>query len=95
MKLETFFDMHVLMLSSGLIIVAIIGKVIAGLGVVKNGWKRLAVGVGMMPRGEVGLVFESFGISLHVIDAPMFSPIVLMVIVTTLLTPPLLKLTQG
>ncbi len=49
----------------------------------------------MMPRGEVGLVFASVGKGLGVISAPTFSAVVLMVIVTTLAAPPLLKWTLG
>ncbi len=94
-KLETFLDWHVLLLSTGLILVAVIGKIVSGLGVLEQGRNRLAVGVGMLPRGEVGLVFASIGISLKVIDSATFSAVVLMVIVTTLVTPPLLKITLG
>ncbi|QYZ65344.1 MAG: cation:proton antiporter [Gammaproteobacteria bacterium (ex Lamellibrachia satsuma)] len=79
-KLETFLDWHVLLLSTGLILVAIIGKIVSGLGVLEKGRKRLAVGVGMLSRGEVGLVFASIGISLKVIDSATFSAVVLMVI---------------
>jgi Kef-type K+ transport system membrane component KefB len=50
------------------------------------------VGLGMMPRGEVGLIFAAIGKSLGVITDALFSAVVLMVIVTTLLAPPLLKL---
>jgi Kef-type K+ transport system membrane component KefB len=46
----------------------------------------------MLPRGEVGLIFASIGKSLGVISDALFSAVVLMVIVTTLITPPLLKL---
>ncbi len=67
-------------------------QVAAGLGVRrKRGINRLAVGVGMLPRGEVGLVFASIGKSLGVIDASMFPTVVVMVMVTSLSTPPLLK----
>jgi Kef-type K+ transport system membrane component KefB len=45
----------------------------------------------MMPRGEVGLVFAAIGRTLGVIDDAMFSAIVLMVMVTTLIAPPFLK----
>jgi len=45
----------------------------------------------MMPRGEVGLLFAAIGKTLGVIDDFLFSVIVLMVIVTTLIAPPLLK----
>ncbi len=58
-KLETFMDWNVILLSVGLVVVAVVGKIIAGLGVIGSDKKRLAVGVGMMPRGEVGLVFAS------------------------------------
>ncbi len=91
-KLEDFLDLHVLLLALGLIAAAVLGKLAAGLGVCpKGGINRLAVGVGMLPRGEVGLVFASIGKSLGVIDAPMFSALVVMVMVTSLATPPLLK----
>jgi len=53
---------------------------------------RLAVGLGMMPRGEVGLVFTAIGKSFRVITDDLFSTIVPMVIVTTLISPPLLQL---
>lgn len=94
-KLETFLDLHVILLSTALIVVAVIGKVMSGLGVFDKEKKKWAIGIGMMPRGEVGLVFASIGVSLNVIDASMFSAVVLMVIVTTLATPPLLKVLLG
>ncbi|MCP3867117.1 MAG: cation:proton antiporter [Gammaproteobacteria bacterium] len=93
-KLETFLNWEVVILALGLIVIGIGGKVVAGLGVDK-GYNRLAVGIGMMPRGEVGLVFASIGKSLGVMDTAMFSAVVLMVIVTTLLTPPVLKIVMG
>jgi Kef-type K+ transport system membrane component KefB len=49
----------------------------------------------MMPRGEVGLIFAAIGKSLGVINDALFSAVVLTVIVTTLLSPPLLKLALG
>ena len=56
---------------------------------------RLAVGLGMIPRGEVGLIFASIGATLTIrgtpiVDGVMFSAIVVMVALTTLMTPPLL-----
>ena len=89
-KLETFLDGQVLILSAGLLAAAIIGKLLAGLGA-SRGNNRWAVGIGMLPRGEVGLIFAAIGKSLGVIDDALFSAIVLMVILTTLLAPPLLK----
>ncbi len=93
-KLETFADWQVLMMATGLLLAAVLGKVIAGIGA-RRGLHRLAIGVGMLPRGEVGLVFASIGKSLGVIDSAMFSAVVLMVIITTLITPPLLKRLLG
>lgn len=90
-KLETFLDWKVVAMAVGLLLAATAGKLLAGLGA-RGGASRLAVGVGMLPRGEVGLVFASIGKSLGVLDAPMFSSVVLMVIITTLMTPPLLEL---
>jgi Kef-type K+ transport system membrane component KefB len=92
-RLETFADLSVLGVAAGLTIAAIIGKQICGLGVLEKGLDRLTVGVGMIPRGEVGLIFASIGKSLKVIDDATFSAVVIMVIVTTLITPPVLKLT--
>ncbi len=62
---------------------------------VGRGLRRLAIGVGMIPRGEVGLIFANIGLTLtvggeSVIDPPTFSAVVIMVIATTLVTPPAL-----
>ena len=90
-KLEIFFDYEVLAFAGALIVVAVIGKIAAGLGTFGK-MNRLAIGIGMMPRGEVGLVFASIGKTLGVIDDTLFASVVLMVIFTTLITPPLLKI---
>jgi Kef-type K+ transport system membrane component KefB len=58
-----------------------------------KGLDRASIGVGMIPRGEVGLIFANIGRTLNVVDSATFSAIVIMVIVTTLVTPPLLKIT--
>lgn len=89
-KLETFLDWHVLMTSAGLIAAAVIGKLLSGFGG-NRGDDRLLIGIGMLPRGEVGLVFASIGRTLGVISDQLFLAIVLMIIVTTFLAPPLLK----
>ena len=89
-KLEAFFDWQVLFLATGLIIAAIVGKLVSGLGGnIKD--DRLLIGIGMLPRGEVGLVFASIGRTLGVVSDQLFSAIVLMVIITTFIAPPLLK----
>ncbi len=90
-KLETFMSWHVIVVASGLLLAAIIGKLASGLGA-SRGVSRLVVGIGMLPRGEVGLVFAAIGRTLGVIDDTLFSAIVLMVIVTTVIAPPFLTL---
>jgi Kef-type K+ transport system membrane component KefB len=91
-RLETFTQLPVLGLAAGITVAAIIGKQVCTLGVLEKGVHRIAVGIGMIPRGEVGLIFASIGKSLNVIDEALFSAIVIMVMVTTLITPPALKI---
>jgi Kef-type K+ transport system membrane component KefB len=97
-NLATFGQVEVLGLALALSIAAIMGKMICALGVVEKGLDRISVAVGMVPRGEVGLIFAGIGASLllhgrPVISVPIFSAVVIMVIVTTLMTPPALKIT--
>jgi Kef-type K+ transport system membrane component KefB len=89
-KLETFADMKVLGVAAGLTMAAVLGKQVCGL-VVKKGYDRLVIGLGMIPRGEVGLIFAAIGKGLGVVNDSVFSSIVIMVIVTTLVTPPALS----
>lgn len=86
----------VLSLAGALVVVAILGKLVAGLGALGKGLDRLSIGIGMVPRGEVGLIFASIGAGLSVqgqkvVDPHVFSAVVVMVIVTTMVTPPVLK----
>lgn len=89
-KIESFFDIKVIILAMGLLIAAILGKIISGYGASKD-CNRIAIGLGMLPRGEVGIIFASIGKNLGVLSDQLFSAIVLMVIVTTLIAPPMLK----
>ncbi|WP_016879071.1 cation:proton antiporter [Chlorogloeopsis fritschii PCC 9212] len=76
-----------------LMVVAIIGKVVTGWSVFgQSGINRLAIGVGMIPRGEVGLVFLGIGAASGVIDKPLQAAIIIMVILTTFLAPPFLRI---
>jgi len=93
-KLETMANQDVLLAGLLLTIVAIIGKVAAGWGCPPT-MNRLAVGFGMMPRGEVGLIFAGIGKGIGVVDEGLFSAIVLLVMVTTVLAPILLRATLG
>lgn len=94
--LSAFGDLGVLEFAAALSIAAIIGKQICSLGILEKGLNRLAVGIGMIPRGEVGLIFAGIGANLMVGGEPVlsseaFSAMIVMVMVTTLATPPLLK----
>jgi Kef-type K+ transport system membrane component KefB len=76
-------------------VAATAGKQLCALGVLESGVNRFTVGMGMVPRGEVGLIFAHLGLSLKfhgasVIDGSTYSAVVFMVLVTTFLTPPAL-----
>jgi Kef-type K+ transport system membrane component KefB len=81
-----------LIMAAFLILVAILGKVVTGFVVFgQPGINRLAIGVGMIPRGEVGLVFLGIGSSIGILSKPLEAAIIMMVILTTFLAPPLLR----
>jgi Kef-type K+ transport system membrane component KefB len=81
-----------LMIALFLVLVAIAGKGITGLVVVgKPGINRLAIGAGMIPRGEVGLIFVSVGAAGGLLPAATQAGVVVMVIVTTFIAPPLIR----
>ena len=81
-----------LIIAAFLIVVAIIGKVITGWSIWgKEKINRIAIGIGMIPRGEVGLVFAGIGAASGVLDKPLQAAIIIMVILTTFIAPPLLR----
>jgi Kef-type K+ transport system membrane component KefB len=93
--LGAFAQPGVLVFAVVLTLAAAIGKQACSLGVLEPGCDRLAVGLGMIPRGEVGLIFAAIGAGLtiageRVVDNAVFSAVVIMVALTTLVTPPLL-----
>lgn len=81
----------ILWISGLLIVVAVLGKLLAGYAPFWFKGKKLVVGVGMVPRGEVGLIFAQMGLSRGIFDSGLFSAVTLMVMVTTFLAPPLLR----
>ena len=94
--LLSFASFDVLVFAALLSVTAIVSKQACVLGVFGKGLNRWAVGIGMVPRGEVGLIFASIGHTVSVAGTPIFSDqvfaaIVAMVMLTTLVTPPLLK----
>jgi Kef-type K+ transport system membrane component KefB len=81
-----------LIIAAFLVVVAIIGKIVTGLAVFgQPGINRLAIGIGMIPRGEVGLVFAGVGSATGVLSESLNAAIIVMVILTTFLAPPLLR----
>ncbi len=93
--LESFLTPSVLGISGGLVVAAVVGKQLCGLVAGRKGVDRLTVGIGMIPRGEVELIFAGIGKLLGVLNDEIFSAIVVMVMVTTFITPPLLKWSIG
>ena len=89
-----FLDGNTLLLALVFCICAILGKLAAGLAAGRD-LHRLTVGIGMVPRGEVGLVFLGAGRGLGVIGDSLFAALVIVVFVTTLITPPALKWVMG
>lgn len=100
-QLSVFAEVSVLGFAAALTLAAIAGKQVCSLGVLEKGVGRFVVGLGMIPRGEVGLIVASIGAAMrtaegHPVVAPStFSATVIMVVVTTMLTPPLLKWALG
>jgi Kef-type K+ transport system membrane component KefB len=96
MDLNSLIRLDVMGLALALTIAAIVGKQACGIGALERGLNRLSIGIGMIPRGEVGLIFAGVGLTLSVggeriIDEATFAAILVMVVVTTLITPPLLQ----
>lgn len=98
--LRALLRTDVLGLATAITLAAIAGKQACALGVRGTGASPLAVGLGMIPRGEVGLIFANVGLGLHVdgrrvVDESLFAAVVIMVLVTTLVTPPALGMALG
>lgn len=87
--LKTLANPKIILVALVITLVAFIGKYVAGFAAGKV--NKHIVGVGMIPRGEVGLIFATAGQQLGVISAELFSVIVIMVILTTLIPPPILN----
>ena len=86
--LATLADLNVVLVAAALTLAAFVGKIVSGFAAARD--DRWVVGWGMAPRGEVGLIFAVVGKELGVVDDRMFSVILVMVILTTLVTPPVL-----
>lgn len=86
------FNLGVLIVGLILTVIAIIGKLLAGLAVRRSDTDKLLVGVGMVPRGEVGLIFASIGLTAGILSGSVYSAILIMVILSTFVVPPVLKI---
>lgn len=86
-----FFSGHVLGIAAILTTIAILGKVSAAAGAAGTNTDKLVIGLGMMPRGEVGLIFASIGVTVGVFHEDLYAVILLVVLITTVITPPLLR----
>ncbi|MXY70963.1 MAG: cation:proton antiporter [Acidobacteriia bacterium] len=99
-ELSLFAFPAVLVFAALLSVTAVVSKLVCSLGVLDKSLNRIAVGVSMIPRGEVGLIFAGVGSSAMVSGKPLFSAetfsaMVAMVMLTTLLTPPLIARAFG
>jgi Kef-type K+ transport system membrane component KefB len=98
--LSTLARGDVLGLAAALTLAAVVGKQLCSLGALGAPLDRLSIGIGMIPRGEVGLIFANIGLGLKVggeriIDPAIYAALVVMVMLTTLVTPPALKWSLG
>ena len=83
-------NIAVIILAVVLFIVAVIGKLISGLGAFQLNVNKFVIGIGMIPRGEVGLIFASMGLMTGVFTKSEYSAVTIMVMLTTFIAPPLL-----
>lgn len=86
------FNLNVLVVGLILTGIAIVGKLVSGLAVGRPDTDKLLVGVGMVPRGEVGLIFASIGLTAGILSKSVYSSILIMVILSTFMVPPILKI---
>jgi Kef-type K+ transport system membrane component KefB len=80
-----------LLVAAALILLAVVGKVAAGWAAPWSPFRRIVVGVGMVPRGEVGLIFADIGRRSGILGDEVFGAVLLMVMVSTFIAPPALK----
>ncbi|MEX1125254.1 MAG: cation:proton antiporter [Acidimicrobiia bacterium] len=93
--ISRFVDGDVLLMALVLLVVAVVGKLVAAVGALGTPADRWLIGLGMLPRGEVGLIFATIGLQSGVLDDSLYAALLLVVLVTTLVTPQLLKMRYG
>ncbi|MEO8209608.1 MAG: cation:proton antiporter [bacterium] len=87
--LSAFTNLNILGVALALTFVAVLGKLVSG--IFAKGMDKKIIGIGMIPRGEVGLIFASIGKAIGILDGALFSIVIIIVILTTFITPPALK----
>jgi Kef-type K+ transport system membrane component KefB len=87
----SFARVEVLEVAAALTVVAVIGKILAAAGAIGSPGDKTVIGFGMLPRGEVGLIFATIGLKEHVLGDNLYASLLLVVLLTTLLAPPLLR----
>jgi Kef-type K+ transport system membrane component KefB len=86
-----FIRPNVLGLAAALFAVASVGKLVASFGAMGSPGDRMLIGLGMLPRGEVGLIFAAIGLREGIVGNTLYTALLLVVLATTLVTPPLLR----
>ena len=89
--ISAMLDARVLFVAGVLSVLAIIGKLVSALGAIGTSSDKLVIGFGMLPRGEVGLIFATIGLSVGALDDELYGSILVVVLLTTLIAPPLLR----
>ncbi len=90
-----FFSADVLRDAGILLVVAAVGKLVSPVGAIGTRGDKVLIGLGMLPRGEVGLIFATIGLQNGILGDDLYAALLLVVLVTTLITPPLLKFRYG
>jgi Kef-type K+ transport system membrane component KefB len=86
---------HVWQLGGSLIVVAFLGKIAAGFFIRENRFRQMAIGLSMVPRGEVGLIFAQLGLNQKILDAETYAALLIVIAITTVAPPFLLKAWYG
>lgn len=89
------YGAQVVLIGVALALLATVAKLSSGLGVLGQAADRLVVGIGMVPRGEVGLIFAALGLSVGIVANWQYTALLLVVLLTTFITPPWLQSTRA
>jgi Na+:H+ antiporter len=91
-QIDDFVKPAVLGIAGALLVVAVVGKLVAAVGAFGSPGDKRLIGLGMIPRGEVGLIFATIGLREGILGGNLYAALLLVVLSTTLLTPPLLRI---